>query len=106
MNGWEITAVSAHGGTSSEATIIVRNSPSMVVNVTTNGNSTDLAVQLPISPVIGDFVEVCVGSTTYSASIWLGTTVLNSSTTHYDAVETGKCRSYRYISGPLWNRYD
>lgn len=105
MNGWEITTVSANGNGSSQATVITRNSPSMVVNVITSCDI-DTAVQLPVSPTVGDFVDVCLGSTLHAATVWIGTTVLDSSTSHFDALDPGKCRLYRYISGSFWNRYD
>lgn len=54
----------------------------------------------------GDLVEVCTNSTaSANVTVWLGTTVLNSSTTNYDSIGSGKSRSYRYISGPIWTTY-
>jgi hypothetical protein len=102
MNGWEITTVSANGATKSDATVVTRNSPSMVINVLTNANSTDYSIQLPLSPVTGDAADVCVGSTFAQATVWLG---IVSSNVNFDTVNTGRCRSYRYINGPSWNVY-
>ena len=108
MNGWSINTVNAAGGTSSEATVIVRDSPWMVVNVITSEDLVQRAVHLPISPTFGDLVEVSVGlgSSLATAQVWLGTTVIGSSTTHVEGVDPGRSRLYRYISGPFWNRFD
>lgn len=107
MNGWSITTVNAAGATSSEATVVARNSPWMIVHPIIDAGSTNYSIQLPTSPVTGDLVEVCVDSTSNGAStVWLGTTVINSSTTHFESVPTGTCRPYRFISGSYWNRYD
>ena len=61
MNGWTITTVNAAGATSSEATVIVRDSPWMVVSVITSEDLVQRAVQLPVSPTVGDLVEISVG---------------------------------------------
>ena len=106
MNGWSITTVNAAGTGSSEATVISRNSPWMVVNAVTSISSiNNYAVQLPVNPEVGDLVEVCVGSTSpLFGYVWYGATVIDSSTTLYEQVSQGITRSYRFISGPRWNR--
>lgn len=104
MNGWSLTAVNAAGTGSSEATIITRDSPHMVVDLTVS--SSNHAVQLPLNATAGDLVEVCVGSSAGSFGyVWYGTTVAESGSVYYDQVDAGKCRFYRFISGPRWNRY-
>ena len=107
MNGWQVTTVTAEGTTSSEALVLEQTSPWMIFNVITSNDPETTSVQLPISPNLGDFVEVCVGSDMLQPGVaWIGTTALGSSTTHYDQIDIGKCRSYRYVSGSYWNRYD
>lgn len=106
MNGWQIQAVNAVGFASSEAAIISRDSPWTVVNVTTD--SSNFGVQLPVTGVVfGDVVDVSLSSTfANGANVWFGSTVLNSSTTNADFITPGKSRFYRFVSAPLWNRYD
>lgn len=103
MNGWTITNVTAIGTLSSQAPVITRDSPSMIVNsIVESGN---IAVQLPTSPQMGDLIEVCVSSTCVTGGyVWYATTQ-GSSLYLWEEVPPGKCRSYRYISGPSWNRY-
>ena len=78
----------------------------MVVQSVVDGNTNSLSVQLPVSATVGDFVEVCVSSTSNSFGyVWYGATVADSSNSLFEQVDAGKCRSYRFISGGRWNRY-
>ena len=108
------------GVNSSEATVVTRTSSyTLLVLMPTSSN---MAVQLPlthvstevvagstapVSPaaVVGDVVEVCVEPDSLaSAYVWYGVTA-DSAGGHYEQVEPGKCRVYRYVSGAVWNRY-
>jgi hypothetical protein len=105
MNGWSITTVAAAGVLSSEATVIVRDSPWMVVNTIVDVNSSNIAVQLPTNPSFGDVVEVCGSSSSNgSGYVWYALTP-GSSLYLFQDLGHGQCRSYRYISGPSWNKY-
>lgn len=107
MNGWNITTVNAAGTTAGDALVLDSGCPWQVFNVVTSDSPLYTSVQLPVTQTLGDLVEVCVGSTMpVAATVWLGSTVLNSSTTHFESIDPGKSRFYRFISGPRWNKYD
>jgi hypothetical protein len=113
------------GTHSSEATVLTRESSHTLVNVTTTASN--FAVQLPLTApsttvpieatakstgpaptyaVVGDVVEICVDpGSPNCAYVWYGATTADSALGHYEEVNPGKCRVYRYVSGAVWNRY-
>lgn len=106
MNGWSITTITAAGNSAAEAAVLTRVSPWMVVDLITDETTSQRAIHLPLSGVqVGDLIEVCADlANTGHATVWLGTTVINSSTTNSDTIDPGRQRTYRYVSGSLWTR--
>jgi hypothetical protein len=127
---WEGHRAFALGTYSSEAAVITRVSSYTVVNVT--ATSSNLAVQLPLTrpstvglveistevtppsthpaptyAEVGDVVDVCVDpNSLVPVYVWYGATTKHSARgSHYEQVDPGKCRMYRYVSGAIWNRY-
>lgn len=125
---WHGHKTEACGTYPSSGAIITRESSHTVVNVVTT--SSDFAVQLPLTRAstevaaastevtvasteatityaeVGDVVEVCVAPESVKhAYVWYGATIADSMLGHYEQVDPGKCRLYRYVSGAVWNRY-